>query len=89
MWGVVPSVRTGSSLGHQKGVMTMLEGSGAVLTGIAAIVSAFLLGAPSGVRAYIDLQTYRDKRKKKRLADQPRAIPDTSPPARAVTKRSA
>lgn len=67
----------------------MLDGPGAVLTGLAALVSAVLLGAPSGVKAYIDLQTHRDKRKKKRAANHPGAITDRFPTARAVKGRSA
>lgn len=60
----------------------MLDGTGAVLLGIAALVSA----SPRGVKAYIDLQTHRDKRKKRR---QPRKISTVSPTTGTITKRSA
>jgi hypothetical protein len=60
-----------------------------VLGGLAVLVSAILLGAPSGVRAYIDLVTFCDKRKAKKATDQPREISTVSPATGTIAKRSA
>jgi hypothetical protein len=65
----------------------VLDGTGAVLTGAAALVSALLLGAPSGVKAYVDLATFRDKRREAKR--QPREISTVSPATGTITKRSA
>jgi hypothetical protein len=62
--------------------VTLIVGVGAVLIGVAALVTA----SPLGVKAYIDLRTFHDKRKKK---IQVREISTVSPKTGTITKRSA
>jgi hypothetical protein len=62
--------------------LTLIDGVGAVLVGVAALVTA----SPRGAKAYIDLRTFHDKRKKKL---QVREISAVSPTPGTITKRSA
>lgn len=66
----------------------MLDGTGAVLAGLAALVSALLLGAPSAVKAYIDLVTFHDRRKGPEQPE-PQPVADVLPAPGAIAKRHA